>query len=38
MCCYLTEVCIDILPTLLMQFCATDLLSEAGDTNDVSWL
>lgn len=35
---HLTEVCIDVLPTPLVQLCAADLLSKAGDADDVSRL
>lgn len=35
---HLIEVCIDILSTPLVQLCAADLLSKAGDADDISRL
>lgn len=35
---HLTEVCIDVLPTLLVELSAADLLCKAGNTDDISGL
>lgn len=35
---HLIEVCIDVLSTSLVQLCAADLFSKAGDADDISRL